>query len=370
VTAPIRVLMLLDLLGPGSGGAERVAVDLAQHLPRERFSAAVCATRRVEPPWDATLRERGVRWFALGRRSSADVLPFARLARLLRRERVDVVHAHMFGSNVWATVVGRAARVPVVVAHEHTWDYEGQPLRRLLDRRLIGRYADAFVAVSDADRERMVALERVAPEKVLVMPNGYVPRDGPAGDLRAELGLAAGVPLVGIIAQLRPQKAHEVLLEAFAQLSARAHLVIAGDGPRRAALEAQAAALGVAGRTHFLGVRDDVTSVLAALDVAAISSDFEGTPLFALECMAARTPLVATAVGGLPALLGDDAVLVPPRDPAALAAGIDRLLADPALRATLAEAAAARARPHEIGAVAERFGALYTDLLERRCSRS
>jgi glycosyltransferase involved in cell wall biosynthesis len=146
--------------------------------------------------------------------------------------------------------------------------------------------------------------------------------------------------------------------------------VIAGDGPRRAALEAQAAALGVAGRTHFLGVRDDVTSVLAALDVAAISSDFEGTPLFALECMAARTPLVATAVGGLPALLGDDAVLVPPRDPAALAAGIDRLLADPALRATLAEAAAARARPHEIGAVAERFGALYTDLLERRCSRS
>ena len=146
--------------------------------------------------------------------------------------------------------------------------------------------------------------------------------------------------------------------------------MIAGDGPRRAALEARANALGVAGRTHFLGVRDDVPSVLAALDVAVISSDFEGTPLFALECMAARTPLVATAVGGLPALLGDAAVLVPPRDPAALAAGIDRLLGDPPLRAALADAALERARPHEIGAVAERFGALYMDLLERRCSRS
>jgi glycosyltransferase involved in cell wall biosynthesis len=362
--------MLLDVLGPGSGGAERVAVDLAEHLPRDRFSTAVCATRRVEPPWDAVLRERGVRWFALGRRSSADVLPFARLARLLRRERVDVVHAHMLGSNVWATLVGRAARVPVVVAHEHTWDYEGQPLRRLLDRRLIGGYADAFVAVSDADRERMIALERVPAEKVLVMPNGYVPRGAPSGDLRSELGLAAEVPLVGVVAQLRPQKAHEVLLEAFAHVRAGAHLVIAGDGPRRAELEARARSLGVAGRAHFLGVRDDVPSVLAALDVAVISSDFEGTPLFALECMAAGTPLVATAVGGLPTLLGDDAVLVPPRDPAALAAGIDRLLDDPGLRAALADAARERARPHEIGAVAERFGALYVDLLERRCSRS
>ena len=370
MTPPVRVLMLLDLLGPGSGGAERVAVDLAQHLSRDRFSAAVCATRRVEAPWDEVLRERGVRWFALGRRSSADVVPFARLARLLRRERVDVVHGHMFGSNVWATVVGRAARVPVVVAHEHTWDYEGQPLRRLLDRRLVGRYADAFVAVSEADRERMIAIERVPAEKVLVLPNGYVPRGAPAGDLRSELGLAAEVPLVGVVAQLRPQKAHEVLLDAFARLRAGAHLVIAGDGPRRGALEARANALGVAGRTHFLGVRDDVPSVLAALDVAVISSDFEGTPLFALECMAARTPLVATAVGGLPALLGDAAVLVPPRDPAALAAGIDRLLGDPRLRAALADAALERARPHEIGAVAERFGALYMDLLERRCSRS
>jgi glycosyltransferase involved in cell wall biosynthesis len=86
--------------------------------------------------------------------------------------------------------------------------------------------------------------------------------------------------------------------------------------------------------------------------------------------MAAGTPLVATAVGGLPSLLGDDAVLVPPRDPAALAAGIDRLLGDERLRAALADAARERARPHEIGAVAERFGTLYLDLLERKCSRS
>jgi glycosyltransferase involved in cell wall biosynthesis len=359
---PVRVLMLLDLLGPASGGAERVAVELAAHLPRDRFSVGVCATRRVEPPWDAMLRERGVPWFALGRRSSVDVLPFGRLARVLRRERVDVLHAHMFGSNVWATVVGRAARVPVVVAHEHSWDYVGQPLRRMLDRRLIGRFADAFVAVSEADRELMVGEERVPAEKVVVMPNPYVPRVGGAGE-----PLPAGVPLVGIVAQLRPPKGHEVLLDAFARVRADAHLVIAGDGPLRGELEARAADLGIGARTHFLGVRDDVGALLAAFDVAVISSHREGTPLFALECMAARTPLVATAVGGLPGLLGDGAVFVPPRDPAALAATIDRLLADPGERAALAAAAAARLAGFEVEAVAERFGALYEDLL---CSRS
>ena len=191
----------------------------------------------------------------------------------------------MFGSNVWATVVGRAARVPVVVAHEHTWDYEGQPLRRLLDRRLIGRFADAFVAVSEADRERMITVEGVPADKVRVMPNAFVPSEGAApGDLRTELGLGPEAPLVGIACILRPQKAVDVLLDAFALVrTPGAQLVIAGDGDCRESLERQAAALGIAGRTHFLGLRHDVASILAGLDVAAISSDFEGTPLFALE---------------------------------------------------------------------------------------
>jgi glycosyltransferase involved in cell wall biosynthesis len=369
MTAPIRVLTLVDQLGPRSGGAERFAVGLAAHLPRDRFEVAVCATRAVRSPWDATLRASGVRWFALGRRSTADVLPFARLARVLRRQRVDVLHAHMFGSNVWGTVVGRTARVPVVVAHEHTWDFEGQPLRRLLDRRLIGRFADAFVAVSAADRDRMVAIEGVPEEKVRVEPTAYVPRPGPRAPsrLREELGLGASVPLVGTVAVPRPQKALDVLLDAFARVRESAHLVIAGDGDGRAALERRAVELGIAPRTHFLGLRDDVDGILAAVDVAAMSSDFEGTPLFAFECMAAGTPLVATRVGGLPDMLEHErsALLVPRRDPEALAAGLRRLLAAPEERRALAGEAARRLERYRIDAVAERFGALYEELLER-----
>ena len=364
-----RVLMLVDQLEPRSGGGERFAVGLAAHLPRYGFDVALCATRAVFAPWDQTLRESGVPWFALGRRATGDVLPFARLARVLRRQRVDILHSHMFGSNVWATVVGRAARVPVVVAHEQSWSYEGERLRKFLDGQLIGRFADAFVAVSTADRDRMVALEGVPAEKVRVELNAYVPRTGPRppARLREELGLADDVPLVGTAAIHRPQKALHVLLEAFARVRG-AHLVIAGDGVCRPDLERQAADLGIASRTHFLGLRDDVDGILAALDVAVMSSDYEGTPLFGFECMAAGTPLVATAVGGLPDMLEDgrSALLVPRRDPAALAAGIERLLAAPDERRALADAATRALERYEIDPVAERFAGFYRELLDRK----
>ena len=176
------------------------------------------------------------------------------------------------------------------------------------------------------------------------MPTAYIPRPTTAGaDLRAELGLPPHTA-VRIAVVMRPQKALEVLVEAHARAPAlpAAHLVIAGDGECRAAVAQRIEELGVAARVHLLGRRSDVDAIVAAFDVAAMSSDFEGTPLFALECLANRTPLVATAVGGLPDLLdhGTTGLLVAPRDPAALSQAILALLRDPDRRAAMASAAA------------------------------
>jgi glycosyltransferase involved in cell wall biosynthesis len=367
----LRVLVLVDEVGDEVGGAERFAVGVACALPRDRFDVSVCATHAATGDLTADLDRAGVRHFALGRSGRFDMLAFRRLVRYLRRERIQVLHSHKFGSNVWGAVFGALCRVPVVVAHEHTWSYEGRPLRKLLDGKLIGRVADAFVSVSSADRERMIDLEGVPDRKAVTIPTAYVPRPpAPQGDLRAELGIPAGA-VVGTMAQLRPQKALTVLIEAFSGLAARrqpAHLVIVGGGPCLDELREAADRSGVSARVHFPGPRSDLHTVLAALDVAAMSSDFEGTPLFAFECMAAGTPLVATAVGGLPDLLGDgrSAVLVPRRDPAALATAIERLLSAPDERRALAGAAARRLEHYGIDAVAGRFARLYGELLERR----
>jgi glycosyltransferase involved in cell wall biosynthesis len=365
----LRVLLLIDRVR--GGGAESFVVGLATHLPRERVEASVCITRaRVAGPLVEMLDAAGIPHLVLGRRSKWDLLRMRPLATLLRRGQFDIVHAHKFGSNVWGTLLGRACGVPVVIAQEHSWSYQGQAVRKWIDGRVVGRLATRFVAVSDADAARMVEQEKVPPDKVVVMPTGYVARPLTGDtDLRSELGLGRETPLVGTAVILRHEKAIDVLLEAQVRLRASmpdAHLVIAGDGPIRAELEGHARELPLDGHVHFLGPRDDIDAILRSLDVAVLSSDFEGKPLFVLECMANRTPLVATNVGGLPELVrdGETGVLVPPRDPEALAEAVAALLADRERRSKIAAAAAKELSAFTIEAVADRFAELYEALAD------
>jgi glycosyltransferase involved in cell wall biosynthesis len=364
----LRVLVLIDSVWL-TGGAERFAFGLATHLPRERFDVWICATRRIEPAAAELLEREGLPYLNLGRRGKWDVHRFRRLIGLLRAQRFDILHAHMFGSNVWGVTFGRLCRVPVIIAHEHNWAYTGPRARIWIDRELIARFATRFVAVSEANRRRMIETERIAPEKLAVLPTARLPHEQgpPARELRAELGLPSAAQVIFTAAVFRPEKALEVLLDAHARVRARrpdAHLVLAGDGPRRAQLERQLAALGTAAAVHLLGFRNDIDSLLSCADVAALSSDWEGLPLFALECMAAGVPLVATAVGGVPEVVGDGAtgLLVPPRDPEALAGALLRVLGDPVLARRLGEGAAARAGEFTIERAAQRFAALYEQL--------
>ncbi|HZU61646.1 MAG TPA: glycosyltransferase, partial [Solirubrobacteraceae bacterium] len=145
----LKVLTVIDRAGT-SGGAERFALGLASNLPRQRFEPWVCSTWEANPAGRARLRELGIPSVELGRRSRWQVHRFAGLAALLRRERFDVMHNHKFGSNLWGTMIGRASGVPVVIAHEHTWSYQGNRPRLWLDGHVIGRLATCFIAGSAA----------------------------------------------------------------------------------------------------------------------------------------------------------------------------------------------------------------------------
>jgi glycosyltransferase involved in cell wall biosynthesis len=373
----LKVLTLTDQLVYLGGGAERVAMEIATRLDQTRFESVFCASRY----WDGLRRdsvqeaerrmdEAGVRYFGLGRRSSTDLHHWLHLRGLLRRERVDVLHAHMFGSNVWGTVIGRLARVPVIVAHEHTWSFEGRPLRRFVDREVIGRGSTAFIAVSRDDQRKMVEIERVDADKILHVPNGIAAPPPPTGaDVRAELGIPAGVPVIGTVSVLRPQKALEVFIEASAELLRQnpdLRVLLAGDGPLRGELTELVNGLGVQDRLLMLGYRSDAADVMATLDVAVSSSAFEGSPLAVMEYMESARPIVATRVGGVPDLIEDGVhgLLVEPGDAGALAAAIGRMLADPEAARLMGEAARERRR-HEftVELMVRRFEALYERLI-------
>jgi L-malate glycosyltransferase len=359
-----------------TSGAEILATEIALALDPKRFESVLCSTRPSAAEHVQRARSSGVEVVELQRRSKIDVWRWAPLLRLLRSGRVDVLHAHKIGSNLWASLFSPFVDVPVLVTHEHTWSFEGKPLRKLVDRELIARAASAFVAVSEDDRRKMIEIEGIPAEKVRFVPNGIPDvRAGDGARVRAELGIEPTAPVVGTVCALRPQKALDVSIKAIAQLIDEwpdLRFVVVGDGPDRERLERQAASL--QGRALFLGRRpnDEVPDLLAAFDVVVNSSTFEGTPLAVLEWMATGRAIVATAVGGIPAILEDgvEAILVPPGDAVALAAGLRRLLGAPSERRRLGAAARARQQAEfRLDRTVATLQQLYVDLYSRATDR-
>lgn len=369
----LRIVTVLDSLWVG--GAERLAVQVAKSIDPARFESVVWVTRGIEHSRNrmlqAELNEAGIPLHVLERNSRNDLLAWRRFASFIRRRRTDVIHAHGFGSNFWSTVVGRAAGAPVVVAHEHSWSFEGEPLRRFLDREVIARGADIFVAVSAEDRRRMIEIERIDPERIRVIPNGIAPPQPSGLDIRTELSIPAEAPVVTIVSMLRPEKAVEVLVEASLLLRKEfpdLRVLVLGLAPKASRLPEFSSRLGLDGTVLFLGLRRDVADVLEATDATVMCSDREGTPLAVVEYMAAAKPVVATRVGGLPDLIrdGENGFLVPPRDPPALADALAKLLRDRELRVQMGERGRERQRAEfDHDTMIEKIEELYEELFAR-----
>jgi glycosyltransferase involved in cell wall biosynthesis len=368
---PRRLRVLQLLAGCRVGGLERVALTLAERLG-ERFDFRVVAYDDAWGPLRPAFDAAGAPVRALPRRPGVDLRYPLRLARILRREEIDVVHAHNRTAWFYATLASRlAGGVPVVLtSHDRTAPRLGvRPLQRLC-----ARATTRAVAVSDIGRRALLATEGFDPSRVVVVRNGADERrfrdgaDRPAA--RRALRLPEDAEVVGTVARLHPEKNVPLVVRAFAAVAARrprARLVVAGDGPELGTCEELARDLRVADRTRFLGERADVTGVLSALDVFALGSDSEGLPVALLEAMACGLPVVATDVGAVAEAVADGTTgtLVPPRDPAAMARALESLLADPARREFLGGSGRARFSADLTAArMAEGYGRVYVDALQ------
>lgn len=297
-------------------------------------------------------------------RPAHDARAVARLASLTRHS--DVVHAHGLRAGLVAVLAGVVRTRPTVVTlHNALLDPPGLRRRVLVSlERLVCRRADIVLAVSGdlvARAMRVGARDaRMAPVAAPPLP----PPSRSSAAVRAELG-AAGRPLILAVGRLHEQKGYDVLLPAAARWAERSPapvVAVAGNGPLEAQLRAQIEQLGAP--VLLLGRRTDVADLLDAADLVVLPSRWEGWPLVAQEALRAGRPLVTTAVGGLPQLVGDGAVLIRPGDVDALDAAVCRLLDDPAAAEALGRAAAARGQrlPTEQD-TAEQVVAVYAELL-------
>jgi len=369
----IRVAYFAPVLA--TGGTQRHLQQVLGRLDRARFAARVY-TLVPGGEVEAELRAAGVDVVALAVgphlvavRAARAIL---RAAAGLRADAVRIVHGYQWRPALVGVLAARLARVPLVLASKRSLTGDDARARRAW--RLIARHVDTVVVNADALRREgeahgMAARWALIPSGVDVERFGNGP---PPAEAKRALGLDPRRPVVGTIGRLEARKGHEHFLDATRTLlgvanGLRPQVVIVGAGPLRAELARRSAELGVARTVRFTGALADVRLALAAMDVFVLPSNAEGMSNALLEAMAARRPVVATAVGGTREVLdGGAGVLVSPGDPAELAREIMQLLADPARAARLGDAARRRVEQRfDARAMAQRLEALYAERLAR-----
>lgn len=295
------------------------------------------------------------------------------VSRLARSCGARFLHTHGVRANFAGRLAGALTGLPsITTVHSMiALDYVSAPMRiaaTLMDNATLP-LATRLIAVSEAIAQDVIR-RGAKPDRVRVVYNGITPaQPAPREALRAELGLAPGTLALFTAARLHPVKGLEYLLQAVASLEGRLpdfQLLIAGDGPIRAELEAQARSLGLGGRVRFLGHVPDARRLLPAFDLYVSSSLMEALGLSIMEALAAGVPVVATGVGGVLEMVtdGESALLVPPKDAGALAAAIHRLATDPALASRLARAAYDRFTENfSVEQFARRTEAVYREVL-------
>lgn len=307
--------------------------------------------------------------------SHLDIGLFKSLRDALLDLKPDIVHTHLLHADLYGIVAARWARVPVIITSRHNDNiFRRNPVMRLLNWTL-WQISTGGIAISDAIRRFCIQVERASPDKITTIHYGLVPTqiDRKLGRtaLRAELGLPANAVLMGIVCRLIEQKGVTYALQAFAQLAAGfpdAHLVIAGEGVLRPQLESEVITLAIKDRVHFIGWREDVTAVLAGLDMLLAPSLWEGFGLIFLEAMNAQLPIIASAVSAIPEIIvdGETGLLVPMRDVNALVGALNTLLRDAPLRQHMGLLGQDRLETHfTLSRMVDKTIALYQQLLHR-----
>lgn len=291
------------------GGAEVLLVNLLRRLDRSRLEPTVIC---LKDPGALAEEVRSLCPLSgpfLSQKWDLRVLP--RLASHFREERLDGIVTVGAGDKMfWGRLAARWAGVPVVVSALHSTGWP-DGVGRL--NRWLTPWTDAFIAVAQGHAAYLREKEGFPESKVVCIPNGvdterFVPNPRCRSEVRRELGLSKSAPLVGIVAAMRPEKDHErfvYMAKRIVQAIPETQFVVVGDGPCRIAIEGLVGELAMTHRFHFLGNRKDIPNLLAALDVFALTSQNEASPVSILEALSCEVPVVATRVGSLPEMVVD-----------------------------------------------------------------
>ncbi len=358
-------------------GMEYGVIKQVNQLDPDAFSPSICCLR-IQSAATRSLLNPGVAVYELHKRPGLDLALVFRLASLLRRQGVEVLHSHNWPTFFHAVIAANIARTPVLIHGEHGRENREVPIRQLWISRLLAKRVDHLVAVSSDLASELVKSWRIDSSKVSWIANGVdLGRFGineRPDNLRHEFKLTAENPIILNIGRLRPVKDPQTLLRAFATVHNHLHkarLLFVGSDQgtgMQEELERLAKSLGIHNSVLFVGIRHDIPALLRLSDIYINSSIYEGMSNTILEAMATARPVIATSVGGNPELVrhGETGYLVPPGDDRALASRMLEILTDPSKGRSMGEAGRRAAElNHPMSVMVGKYATLYQDSLLR-----
>lgn len=364
-----RITVAQLVLSLELGGLERLVVNFLSTIDRERFDIAL-GCLEGPGPLAAAVESLGISVTTFDRRPGIDWRLIPRIARWLKRSNADLLHTHNAAAHFYGALGGRLASTRCTIHTKHGRDWPDQP-RKVLLNRVSALFTRTLVAVSDDGREIARRVERVPERKLRVIHNGIDTGLFTPGSARAAAapfaGVPANAPVIATVARLSPEKDQQTLLEAFAglcKIREDCRLIIAGEGPARAALEARADSLSCRDRIIFAGAVERVPELLKRVDVFVLTSLSEGISLSLLEAGATGIPAVVSDAGGNAEVVEDGVTgfVVPVRRPDVVAEKIARLLSDEPLRASMGRRARERIVDHfSLARMTRRYEALYRE---------
>jgi len=377
----LRIIARLNIGGP----ALHCIILNSELDPRRYVSLLVTG---IESPYEGNMYELAqckkvepIVIDALGREIffKEDFRALIRLIRLINLERPDIVHTHTAKAGTLGRIAAKLTGVPIVIHtfHGHVFhSYFGFFRTKffLWLERLLARFTDVIITVSEQQRDEIIKYKIAEPEKTIAIPLGldlkpFINLDTDPNEVRREFSVPEETKLVGIVARLVPIKNHVCFLEAARLILARydnVRFMIVGDGEMRSTLEQKARDLGIEARVIFMGFQYNLQKIYAGLDIVALSSYNEGLPVALIEAMAAGKPVISTDVGGVVDLIldGDNGLLVPSNDPKSLAEATLYLLEHPERRKMMGAAGRKKVYPHfDKKRLVEDIDNLYENLL-------
>lgn len=344
-TKPISIMMFSSTIV--RAGVEEHILELLRGLDRRQFRLHLACPSVLLDQYGSDI-PRDVRVTPIMLEHLSDIRGMFLLARMLRQQEIDIFHSHMFRGSLLSAPIARICRVPVIIETTHvreTWRKGWLKSKFVIDR-LVARCTDRYIAVSEANGKYLTGEKKIPAEKVSVIQNGCSiekidPGKARPDGIRQSLGLSKDDIVLLTIARLEPQKGHKILLQAMSLLHAEIpnlRLICLGTGSLEDELSKLTQALDIEKEVRFVGFQSNVADWLAVADIGVLPSYYEGLPLTAAETLAAKVPLVATAVDGTPEVVidGETGILVPPGDPPAMARAINKLVGNPELRRKLA----------------------------------